>query len=82
MQTRQRAACCGRRAWRGDAVGALTEDKLLVSFEAWLLQGLLPALPNGTVAIMGNAPFHKSERIQEAVEAAGCLVETSSVISS
>ena len=71
---------------RTNAVGALTGDKLLTAalfdgtintdvFEAWLRQGLLPALPNGAVVVMDNARFHKSERIQEAVEAAGCLLE-------
>jgi hypothetical protein len=76
---------------RTDAVGALTGDRLLTAalfdgavntdvFEAWLPQGLLPVLPNGAVVVMDNASFHKSERIQEAVEAAGCLVEASSAI--
>ena len=71
---------------RTDAVGALTGDRLLTAalfdgtintdvFEAWLRQGLLPALPDGAVVVMDNARFHKSERIQEAVEAAGCLLE-------
>jgi transposase len=39
-------------------------------------QGLLPVLPNGAILVMDNASFHKSERIQEAVEAAGCLLES------
>jgi hypothetical protein len=76
---------------RTDVVGASTEDKMLTAalfdgavntdvFEAWLLRGLLPVLPNGAVVVMDNASFHKSERIQEAVEAAGCLLEASSAI--
>jgi transposase len=44
------------------------------AFEAWLLQALLPVLPNGAVVVMDNAPFHKPERIQKVV-AAGCFLE-------
>jgi transposase len=71
---------------RTNVIGALTEDRLLTAalfdgsinvdvFEAWLQQALLPVLPNGAVVVMDNAPFHTSERIQEAVEAAGCFLE-------
>lgn len=82
--------CFGKHDWQAkhwtNAVGALTGDRLLTAalfdgtvnadvFEAWIQQGLLPVLPNGAVVVMDNAPFHKSERIQEAVEAAGCLLE-------
>ncbi|WP_417913741.1 transposase [Candidatus Electronema sp. JM] len=76
---------------RTDVAGALTEDKMLTPalfdgsvntdvFEAWPQQDILPALPNGAAAVMDNASFHKSERIQEAAQAAGCLVEASSAI--
>lgn len=82
--------CFGKHDWRAkhrtNAAGALTGGRLLTAalfdcsmntdvFEAWLRQGLLPALPNGAVVVMDNASFHKSERIQEAVEAAGRLIE-------
>jgi transposase len=71
---------------RTNVIGALTGDRLLTAalfdgsinadvFEAWLQQALLPALPNGAVVVMDNAPFHTSERIQKVLEAAGCLVE-------
>ena len=71
---------------RTNVIGALTGDRLMTAalfdgsinadvFEAWLQQALLPVLPNGAVVVMDNAPFHTSERIQEAVEAAGCLLE-------
>ena len=71
---------------RTNVVGALTGDKLMTIalfdstintdiFEAWLQHGLLPVLPNGAVVVMDNASFHKSERIQEAIEAAGCFLE-------
>ncbi len=71
---------------RTNVIGALTGDKLLTAslfdcsidadvFEAWLQQDLLPLLQNGAVVVMDNASFHTSERIQKAVEAAGCLLE-------
>jgi len=44
-------------------------------FEAWITLELLPVLPNGNVVVMDNASFHKSEKIQELIEAAGCLLE-------
>ena len=84
------ARCFGKHDWtvkqRTNAIGALNKDKLLTAtlfdgcinagvFEAWMQQGLLPVLPNGAILVMDNASFHKSERIQEAVEAAGCLLE-------
>ena len=69
---------------RTNAAGALTEDRLLTAalfdssintnvFEAWLRQELLPVLPNGHVVVMDNASFHKSEKIKELIESAGCL---------
>jgi transposase len=71
---------------RTNVIGALTGDRLLTAvlfdgsinadvFEAWLQQALLPVLPNGAVVVMDNASFHTSERIQKAVEAAGCFLE-------
>ena len=71
---------------RTNAIGALNKDKLLTAalfdgnittdvFEEWRQHGLRPVLPNGAVVVMDNASFHKFERIQEAVEAAGCLLE-------
>ncbi len=44
-------------------------------FEAWIRQELLPVLPNGNIVVMDNASFHKSEKTQELIEAAGCLLE-------
>jgi transposase len=84
------AKCFGKHDWtakqRTNVIGALAGDRLLTAalfdgginagvFEAWIQQGLLPVLLNGAVVVMDNASFHKSERIQEAVEAAGCLIE-------
>ena len=83
------ARCFGKHNWqakqRTNAVGALTGDRLLTTalfdcsintdvFEAWIRQELLPVLPNGNVVVMDNASFHKSEKIQELIEMAGCLL--------
>jgi len=82
--------CFGKHDWtakqRTNAIGALNKDKLLTAalfdgsittdvFEEWRQHGLRPVLPNGAILVMDNASFHKSEWIQEAVEAAGCLLE-------
>lgn len=82
--------CFGKHNWqakqRTNVIGAVTEGRLITAalfdcgintdvFQAWLTQELLPALPNKAVLVMDNASFHKSERIHEAVEAAGCLLE-------
>jgi transposase len=84
------ARCFGPHDWqakqRTNAVGALTGNRLLTAalfdcsintdvFQAWLTQELLPALHDRAVLVMDNASFHKSERIQEVIEAAGCLLE-------
>lgn len=84
------ARCFGTHDWqakqRTNAVGALSGDRLLTAalfdcsintdvFEAWITLELLPVLPNGNVVVMDNASFHKSEKIQELIEAAGCLLE-------
>jgi transposase len=71
---------------RTNAVGALTGDRLLTTalfgcsintdvFEAWIRPELLPVLTNGNVVVMDNASFHKSGKIQDLIEAAGCLPE-------
>ena len=44
-------------------------------FEAWIKQELPPDLSNASVLVMDNAAFHKSERIQGAVEEAGRFIE-------
>ena len=82
--------CFGQHNWRAsqrtNAIGALSGDRLLTAtlfdnsintdiFEAWIKQELLPVLPNGNVVVMDNASFHKSEKIQGLIEAAGCLLE-------
>jgi transposase len=82
--------CCGehdRQARRRtNAIGALTGDRPLTAalfdcsintevFEAWIRQNLLPVLPNGHVVVTDNASFHKSEKIKELIESAGCLLD-------
>ena len=32
-------------------------------------------LPNGNIVVIDCASFHKSEKIQELIESAGCLLE-------
>ena len=43
-----------------------------VLFEAWVEQVLVPALNPHQVVVMDNASFHKSNRIRELIEQAGC----------
>jgi len=84
------ARCFGQHDWsakkRTNSIGALTGGRMLTAalfdcsintdvFEAWIEQELLSVLPNGAVVVMDNASFHKSERIQELIESAGCLLE-------
>jgi transposase len=40
--------------------------------DAYFEQVLLPALPPGSVIVLGNARFHQSPTTQRLVEAAGC----------
>ncbi|ETZ06808.1 hypothetical protein P618_201025 [Holospora obtusa F1] len=41
-------------------------------FEAWVAQFLIKKLKPGQVVIINNASFHKSKRIREFIESAGC----------
>ena len=41
-------------------------------FNQWLLHMLLPLLVTGSVIVMDNATFHKSERTAQMIEDAGC----------
>ncbi len=40
--------------------------------ESWLQKFLLPQLKPGQVIVMDNAPFHKSIKIRQLIEEAGC----------
>lgn len=41
-------------------------------FEQWLSEKLVPELKAGQTVILDNASFHKSEKIREIIESAGC----------
>ena len=41
-------------------------------FMAWVQEQLVPSLKKGQVVVMDNASFHKSLRIREVIEQAGC----------
>ena len=41
-------------------------------FTAWVKQQLVPSLKKGQTVVMDNASFHKSPKIREAIEKAGC----------
>lgn len=42
--------------------------------EGWIEQCLVPELTPGQVVVLDNASFHKSDRIRELIEQAGCQV--------
>lgn len=46
-----------------------------VIFVAWVQQFLVPSLIPGQVVIMDNAAFHKSAKIREEIEKAGCSLK-------
>jgi len=41
---------------------------------AWLRDHLLPELKKGSVIVMDNASFHKSQETRDIIKAAGCFV--------
>lgn len=41
-------------------------------FVAWIEQQLIPALKTGQTVIMDNASIHKSPRVRQLIEDAGC----------
>lgn len=44
------------------------------TFENWLEKQLFPKLKKGDVLVLDNASFHKGEKIQQMVSAAGCYL--------
>ena len=44
-------------------------------FYHWVVQGLLPKIPVGSVIVMDNASFHKRDDIRHVIEKAGCILE-------
>lgn len=76
----------GKRSLRVSIIGALCQGKLIAPltwegscnravFEQWLADKLVPELKAGQTVILDNASFHKSERIREIIESAGCELE-------
>ena len=43
-----------------------------VVFTTWIEKMLIPSLKTGQVVVMDNAAFHKSPKIKEIIEKAGC----------
>jgi len=41
-------------------------------FIAWTQQQLVPSLTKGQIVIMDNASIHKSQKVRNLIEAAGC----------
>ena len=73
----------GKNRERLSIIGALCQGKFLAPLvyqgycsaqliESWLQKLLLPQLQPGQVIVMDNAPFHKSRKIRELIEEAGC----------
>lgn len=44
-------------------------------FYAWVIGGLLPALPDHAVVVLDNATFHKRQDIRDAIRKAGHTLE-------
>lgn len=78
--------CYGTHDWgakgRTNVIGALLAGTLLTVsmfqgtidtqvFDAWVIQDLIPQLPEETVVVMDNATFHKGKGMQEALKRAG-----------
>ena len=82
--------CFGTHAWgergRTNVIGALLAGVLLSPllcdfninsdiFHAWISDELIPNLPPGAVVVMDNASFHKRCDTQQAISAAGQILE-------
>jgi transposase len=82
--------CAGKSDWhskkRINAIGAITDFFLITVtlfagsinsevFFQWVIQDLLPKLPESCVIVMDNATFHKRLDIQHAIKANGHLLE-------
>lgn len=78
--------CVGLKDWhargRTNAIGALIGKALLTVglfntnvnayvFTAWLVQDLIPKLPNNAVLVMDNATFHKRSDTLQIIEKYG-----------
>jgi transposase len=78
--------CLGTHHWgakgRTNVIGALMAGALLTVslfettinteiFDEWVIQDLLPKLPNKSVVILDNATFHKGIKMKTALQKAG-----------
>jgi len=73
----------GIRRQRTSLIGGYLDRKLIAPllfqgtcntqvFNAWLQETLLPVLKPGTLLVLDNASFHRSEQTQRLVKQAGC----------
>jgi transposase len=73
----------GKRFARESFIAAKCSSKVLAPlcfqgtcntllFNAWVEQFLVPQLRKGQLVILDNATFHKSQRVKELIENAGC----------
>ena len=82
--------CAGTHDWhakgRTNVIGALLSGLLLTValfdfnmnadiFHGWVVQCLLPCVPENSVIVMDNASFHKRLDIQEDIKEAGHILE-------
>lgn len=82
--------CYGTHDWgargRTNAIGAVIGNKLLTVslfdqnvntelFNNWVYQDLIPKLPKGSVVVMDNATFHKSQKMKDQIKIAGHTLE-------
>lgn len=78
--------CYGTHDWgargRTNVIGALIGKELLTVslfdktinaevFNSWIVQDLMPKLPQESIIVMDNAAFHKSSLMQEQIKSAG-----------
>ncbi len=73
----------GKHIKRTNIIAGLCDNELIAPlmfqgscntelFTAWVKQQLVPSLKKGQTVVMDNASFHKSPKIREAIEKAGC----------
>ena len=55
-------------------IGVLEELRLKFEVRGYIEQSLVPELEPGDIVIMDNLPAHKSLRVTQAIEGAGCLL--------
>lgn len=83
--TQKGLRCYGKRDWnakgRTNVIGALLGTNLIIAslfqgninsqiFKQWLVDDLIPILPEQAVLVLDNASFHKATIIKETLETA------------